>query len=137
LKKRPVFKDALNSQIKEVFKNMYSSNRFPPRRGRIVAFEPRKPTEGSQDDEILSIPSPDEPEESVEVSGMLSDETGPVRNSPISSEKPLLRLFNLDIWLDDVILLVIILFLISESNFDTIILPVLVFLFLAAFSPGF
>lgn len=116
---------------------MYSSNRYPPRRGRIVAFEPRKPNEGNQDDETLSIPSPDEPEEPGEIDGMLPDETGPVRNSPISSEKPLLRLFNLDIWLDDVILLVIILFLISESNFDTIILPVLVFLFLAGFGPGF
>jgi hypothetical protein len=112
---------------------MYTGNRFPPGRGRIVAFEPRRLPGEHQDDTALSIPSPDEPDEAVQIEDGGADAR---LNPPISSERPLFRFLNFDIWLDDIILLVVILFLIAENNFDSILLPVLVFLFLAGLIPG-
>jgi len=47
------------------------------------------------------------------------------------------RSFNMDIWLDDIILLVLIIVLITQSDYDGIILPVLIFLFVAGIGLGF
>ena len=96
---------------------MYSSNRFPSERGRIVAFEPRKTSQEQQDDNVLLVPPPDEPDE--------------------NRANPLFRFFDVDIWLDDIIIFAVIILLIAESSFDSIVLPVLVFLFLSGFGLKF
>lgn len=104
---------------------MYQKGRMP-HRGRIVAFNPRRLP--AEQEEEVSIPSPDQPEEAEEAPEERSI------NSPISSEEPLFRFLNRDIWLDDIILILLIIVLVSEGCYDNFILPALIILFIAGFS---
>ena len=51
----------------------------------------------------------------------------------IIKDRPLFRLFNTDIWLDDIVIIAVIILLISETHNinDKVIIPVLAYLFLS------